>query len=91
MKLVINTCYGGFSIPDRFCKELGLADSYSSISRDDERLINLIERNGGFIEGFCSFLEVVEITDEATDYEIFEYDGNEEVICVVNGKLCHYR
>lgn len=89
MKLVINTCFGGFSIPDEFCKELGLKNSYSFITRDDERLINLIERNGGVIEGFCSRLRVVELSDEVTDYEIVEYDGLERIICVVNGKLCH--
>jgi hypothetical protein len=30
---------------------------------------------------------VVEIPNEATDYEILEYDGLEEVVCVIDGKL----
>jgi nitroreductase len=37
----------------------------------------------------CGDLEVVEIPDTATDWEIDEYDGWESVVYVVNGKLHH--
>lgn len=30
---------------------------------------------------------VIEIPEDATDWEIEEYDGKEWVICIVNGKL----
>lgn len=84
MKLVINTEYGGFSIPEPFCKKYGLSP-YDHITRNDERLVNFVGEDG--YEIWLGFLEVVEIPDNATDYFIDEYDGLERVIYVVDGKL----
>ena len=89
MKIVINTCYGGFSLSDMAIKALGLETPfyYSDISRTDERLIALVEQNYETVSGFYSHLEVVEIPDEATDWMIDEYDGAEDIIYVVDGKI----
>ena len=84
MKLVINTEFGGFSIPEPFCKKYGFAP-HDRIARNDERLVNFVGEEG--YEIWLGFLEVVEIPDNATDYFIDEYDGIERVISVVDGKL----
>lgn len=87
MKLVINTCWGGFSLCDWARRELGYESDYS-VARDDERLIEMIERFGSeCISAEYSRLEVVELPEETTDYMIEEYDGKEKVIYVVGGKL----
>lgn len=88
MKIVINREYGGFSLPETFCEKYGF-DTYSDIDRTDERLINFVENNGGEVKVFCGILEITEIPDTATDWEIFEYDGLETVIYVLDGKIHH--
>lgn len=87
MKIVINKCYGGFGVSEEGLKMLNLKNDWD-VDRTDERLIELVE-SGVDVNGFCAKLEVVEIPDEATDWEISEYDGYEEIIYVVNGKLYH--
>lgn len=84
MKLVINRSFGGFSLPKEFCEQYGFESAYADIKRDDERLINYVGKGCEIAHGF---LTVVEIPDNATDYMINEYDGLEEVIYVVDGKI----
>ena len=92
MKLVINTCYGGFGIKPEIVKEYGfdkralLDYRYEKESRTDKKLIELIE-SGIDCNSECSELAVVEIPDEATDYYIEEYDGAENVLYVLDGKI----
>lgn len=85
MKIVINKAYGGFTFPteykklsEEFCFE------FQEELRTDPELIELVE-NG------CSNpdLAVVEIPDEATDWELNDYDGWETITYVVDGKLGH--
>jgi len=85
MKIVINTCFGGFSLPTEFCKKYNMK-AYDDIERTDERLVSFVESRGRIREG-CSMLVVKEIPDNATDYMITEYDGAEGIIYVVDGKL----
>ena len=85
MKIVINTCFGGFSLPTEFCKKYNM-EPYDDIERTDERLVSFIESRGRIREG-CTMLVVKEIPDNATDYMITEYDGAEGIIYVVDGKL----
>ena len=85
MKLVLNRDYGGFGY--------GVADEYEDFIRDfsdeeDRARPEII----AFVESHpdeCGDLEVVEIPDTATDWEIAEYDGWESVIYVVDGKIHH--
>ena len=94
MKIVINDCCGGFSLSTRAVKmlnELGKTDCLG-IDRTDTDLIVLVEKKGTeFASGRYAKLKVVEIPDEATDWEIDEHDnGYEEIIAVVNGKIKHF-
>lgn len=89
MKLVINTCYGGFELSDKAEKMLGGENAYE-LERDDPKLVEVVETLGK--EAYntdVSRLSVVEIPDNATDYEVNEYDGYESVIYVVDGKIHH--
>lgn len=88
MKIVINACYGGFSLSEEAVNALGLRNSYDYVYRTDKRLIELIE-SGMDCSGRFADLEVVEIPDEATDWEISEYDGSEEIIYVLDGLIHH--
>lgn len=88
MKIVINECFGGFGLSEEAMNILKIDDDYG-IDRADPALIKVVEELGDRASGCCAKLAVVEIPDEATDYDISEYDGAESVIYVVNGKI-HY-
>lgn len=89
MKLVINKCYGGFSLSEVAASALGLDGPYAEIARCDQRLITLVEADAAAAAGSHAKLRVVEIPDEVTDWEINDYDGVESVVYVVNGRLHH--
>lgn len=83
MKVVINTCYGGFGLSDEameeYCSRKGLnKDEIGSwdIIRDDPILIEIVERMGKDAGGTFSRLKIVEIPDDVNWY-IAEYDGRE--------------
>jgi hypothetical protein len=83
MKMVINANYGGFG--------MDVAEQYEDWVRDlggDRFNAELVE----FVETHpdeCGDLAVITIPDEATDWEMDEYDGWESVIYVLNGKIFH--
>ena len=52
---------------------------YGEENRNDPDLIEVIERLGDKANGVCADLAIKEIPDGA-DYEITEYDGNEDVM-----------
>lgn len=97
MKIAINKCYGGFSLSEFACEKLGCGPfdfsyCYDKLSRTDEKLIDLIETYGPEKcnrTSFSNAITIVEIPDEATDWEIVEYDGFETVTYVVDGKIYH--
>lgn len=89
MKIVINACFGGFSLPKEFCEKYHM-DKYDDIERTDERLIAFVESHNNCIEENYARLITVEIPNNTTDWEISEYDGAEEIICVVDGKIHHF-
>lgn len=76
MKLVINAVYGGFGINKKWetanCKE-------------DCRECAIEE--GENVDDNFSKLAVVEFPNEATDYELLEYDGIESLLYVLDGKI----
>ena len=88
-KIVLNICYGGFSVSDEVVKLLGLKDAYDDIDREDERLVELVEKDPEKASGEYSRLKVVTIPDNYTDWEILEEDGWEELIYVVKGRIYH--
>lgn len=81
MKMVINADYGGYGY--------GVAEQYEDLVNGNDRFnAELIE----FVETHpneCGDLVVINIPDEATDWELDEYDGWESVIYVLNGKIVH--
>lgn len=85
MKYVINGSFGGFSLPKGFVKKMGLSNEfdYNSDIRESEELINYLEENN---PEYCT-LRVIEIPDNATDWQLHEYDGLEFIICVIDGKI----
>ena len=87
MKVVINNCYGGFSLSDagiaRYLEFKGIEVPDKSfydrdIPRDDAVLIRVVEELGDAANGFAADLKIVDIPDDV-DWEIEEYDGNEWV------------
>lgn len=89
-KVVINTCFGGFSLSEKAYEFLGLVwnkdyDYGIAFSeedkRDDPRLIECIEQLGHEADGYCANLEVVEYDDYNYDYSINDYDGL-EALCL---------
>lgn len=84
MKVVINGCYGGFSLNEKGAKLYQERSEneeevwYWEIKRHDPILVELVEEFGNEIAGSSSKLLVEEI-DDRYDYWISEYDGIETI------------
>ena len=85
MKVVINGSYGGygFEVSEEFRELVYNYESYAD--RTNSELVNFVENN----PNDCGDLIIVEISDNATDFDIMDYDGMETLIYVVDGKI-HY-
>ena len=82
-RIVINDCYGGFSLSDRarreYCRMAGIELSEfldSEVARDDPYLVKIVKDLGMGANGSCANLKVVEIPGDV-DWQIEEYDGAE--------------
>ncbi len=83
MKIVINSCFGGFGLSKEAYDYLGLKwDGYGfaddEIKRNDPKLVECVETLGKKANGRFADLKVVEIPDDV-DWEITEYDGLETI------------
>lgn len=88
MEIVVNRCWGGFSLSEKAWKALGLEYAYDVVDRTDPRLIEMVKTwKAEEVNGHSSKLVVVELPFETTDWTINEYDGMEVVYYVVNGKI----
>jgi hypothetical protein len=85
MKVLINNCYGGFSLneelQEKIANELGLESTYETLylERHDPVMIKIVEEHG--LEksgGFSAELKIVEVPDGCR-YSIHEYDGMEYI------------
>ena len=80
MKVVINTCYGGFGLSQQAADmiEALLGDEYCEglVERHAPELVKVVEALGQDANDAFSELKVVEIPEYA-DYTISEYDGCE--------------
>ena len=83
--VVINTCYGGFSLSLRAETEykrlagITAPDFYDRhIPRDDPYLVKVVRELGMGANGGHANLKIVEVPGDV-DWEIAEYDGNEWV------------
>lgn len=94
MKMVLHKSWGTFTLPEEFCSLYGLTtfDEKEAIERTDERLIAFVEAHNAKDtkpDKKKKKLKVVEIPDEATDWEFNDYDGMESITYVVDGKIYH--
>jgi hypothetical protein len=85
MKIVINTCYGGFGLSESsledYKKRKNITDEnfyHWDIPRDCPHLVAMVEEGGTDVDGIYSELKVVDVPDDANWY-IEEYDGMEHV------------
>ena len=80
-KIVINTCYGGFSVSKAVFDEMGLdwdGYGYIEVERDDPRLVAAVEKLGDAANGHSACLRVVEIP-LGVKWRIHDYDGREHI------------
>ena len=79
MKVVINTCFGGFGLSEEAMKYLGAKNSYEYINdRTNPKLVECVETLGDEADRYSSCLKVVEIPDDV-EWEIYNYDGKESI------------
>ena len=87
MKVVINTCYGGFSLSKEAMsrlKELGnsnddLPYEDSVEYRSNNLLVRVVEELGEKANGRHASLKIIEIPEDAHEPYIMDYDGMEHV------------
>ena len=92
MKVVVNKSFGSFYIGEKYYDML--SESYFTTPfpqcRADSSLIDVVNAFGAKAVGDkFGDLTIVDVPDDATDWEIYEYDGREHIVCVVNGKIKH--
>jgi hypothetical protein len=85
MKVVINTCFGGFGLSDtaieRYCELDGCSPLNfwaGSLERNDPNLVRVVQELGVMADNCYSELKVVEVPDDVK-WHIYEYDGLEHV------------
>jgi len=84
MKVVINTCYGGFELSQKalelYSRLKGSSEPINDyyIERNDPILIKVVETLGDKANGSTAELAIVEIPDDI-NWEIEQYDGVEWV------------
>ena len=90
MKVIINTCFGGYGIDEALAAGLGYS-AYDWDTRTDPQVIAAVEADAdAAARDDCAELEVAEIPDTVTDWDIQDYDGYETLIYVVDGKIHYY-
>ena len=83
--VVINDCYGGFSLSDRAIREYKLMAGITAVDfcdrdipRDDPYLVKVVKSLGMAANGSCASLKIVEVPT-GVNWHIAEYDGAEWV------------
>ena len=68
------------------CDKYGFTkdNQYIYVERTDPELVKAVED-----DDYHGPLQVVQIPENATDWELLEYDGWEEIFAVVDGKIVH--
>jgi hypothetical protein len=83
MKIVINACYGGFSLSKEalalFNERAGTVITHErDIGRNNPILVEIVEQLGESADGRYAELKVVDIPDDV-QWHIDEYDGWETI------------
>jgi hypothetical protein len=86
-KILVNLDFGGFDLEDEYYDDFEARTNGLGDIREDEKLIALVEQ-GIDIGDDLADIGIAEIPDNATDYYINEYDGKEEVLYVLDGRIC---
>ena len=86
MKVVINSCYGGFSLSKKGSERLNELEKNAQVDpkygfvynteRHNPNLIKVVEELGKEANGSCANLQIIEIPD-GVDYTVKDYDGFE--------------
>ena len=84
MKVVLNNCWGGFSLSDE-AKDMFVSlggdpkqvDRFS-VARTDPKLVEVVEKLGLRANGECADLKIVDIPEDI-EYYIDDYDGVETI------------
>ena len=83
-KVVINSCFGGFSLSKEAMQYLvdkygveSFKYGYVNLKRHDKRLIEVVELLGDKANGMCAKLTIKEIPSNL--YRIDKYDGYESI------------
>jgi len=84
MKVVINSCFGGFGLSEKAYEFLGLEwnsfDHDYFYDRSNPKLVECVEKLGSAANGTYAQLEIVEIPDDIGDeWFVEDYDGMEHV------------
>lgn len=81
-KVVINCCFGGYSLSKEAYEFLGLEwDEFGFEFEDDRtnpKLVECVETLKEKANGECAQLKVVEVPD-GVEWYIHDYDGDEEI------------
>ena len=84
MKVVLNNCWGGFSLSDEakdMFVSLGGAPKQVdrfSVDRTDPTVVEVVEKLGLRANGECADLKIVDIPEDI-EYYIDDYDGVETI------------
>ena len=82
MKVVINSCYGGYGLSEEAYKYLGIPyDDYGfkfDNDRTNPKLVEVVEKLGDKASAVLSDLKIIEVPDDV-DWYIDEYDGWESI------------
>lgn len=92
MKIVINDCFGGFTLPPTASTSVNLSrdESYYLQNRHDPQLVKVVENMNTEDNHWCSRLKVVEWPD-GLPYKIADYDGLESVTLDIQKFLDKHR
>lgn len=84
MIILANKTWGGYRNTNEFVEHFGLESEWDEIdfdTRDNPEYVDFYHTHDRGDIGFCY------VPDDATDWDIMEYDGKEWVVYVHNGKL----
>lgn len=85
MKVVIHRGFGSFWLPKDYREKLQIENFWEETTRINPVLVDTLEKDQDTRKAFG--LVIVEVPESATDWTIIEYDGNEYIIYVKDGRM----
>lgn len=85
-QILVNKCYGGYSLSDEAIEALGNIDC--RYDRTNPEILRIFDEMGSeAFGGDYAKIKKVTLPEETTDWKMFDYDGVETIIYVVDGKI----